>query len=140
MGNNVANEAEHAAQQDGFYDDLAGLHILLDDMYDECKEWDWDGFDAYPISELTLEYAHQFIELIPDGIPMPLVGCEPAGDITFEWYKNPDRVVSVNISDNGLVDYVTSMDREYFSGSLEIENHEFPEILLDMIKKMYATQ
>lgn len=137
MEENVPNVTENVTPYHEFYDDIAGLHILLDDMYDECKECNWDGYDAYPINELTLEYAHQFIELIPDEIPMPSVGCEPTGDITFEWYKGSDRDVVVSISDSGLVDYVTTIGKEYFSGSLDIENHEFPEILLDMIKKMY---
>jgi len=148
MEENVPNVAEsvtsnitsNVTPNHEFYDDIAGLHILLDDIYDECKEWGWDGYDAYPISESALIYSHTFIELIPDNIPMPIISCEPSGDITFEWYKKNDRTLIISVDNCGMISYIWCMGKTIESGDVMVEGGEFPEKLIEMIKVIYDAQ
>ncbi|MFH1421996.1 MAG: hypothetical protein ABIH42_04700 [Planctomycetota bacterium] len=70
----------------------------LYEVFDECSIRGWDGEDAEPISAETLQNAREILESFPLGIEPPEVGAEPDGAITLEWYKSPDRVISISIN------------------------------------------
>ena len=38
-------------------------------------------------------------------MPAPTIGVEPDGHITFEWYRDPGRVLSVSIGPDGDLHY-----------------------------------
>jgi hypothetical protein len=39
--------------------------------WEECKTPNWDGYDAFPVKEETLNYAYTFIQALPLGFPLP---------------------------------------------------------------------
>ena len=53
-------------------------------VWGECREPDWDGFHALPVSQDTLRNACLFLESPPLGFPVPSVGAEPDGHLTLE--------------------------------------------------------
>jgi hypothetical protein len=71
----------------------------------ECREANWDGYDAFPVEKETYATAYMLIESLPLGFPRPSIGAEPDGHLTLEWYKSPRRTLSVSVDPNGLLHY-----------------------------------
>ena len=81
-------QSEHFNQSVTFskqpaYDDLW-------DVWQECKEPNWDGYDAVPVDQETYRNAYLLIEALPLGGPLPSsVGAEPDGHLALEWHRHP---------------------------------------------------
>ncbi len=82
-----------------------GTFQQLYEVFEECSSEGWDGEQAKPISEEVLRYAERFLNSFPLGIEAPEIGVEPDGAITLEWYRSPNKVVSISINPNCWVYY-----------------------------------
>jgi hypothetical protein len=78
-----------------------GTFQQLYEVFKECSSEGWDGEHARPISIDVLECAISFLKSFPIGIEAPEIGAEPDGSITLEWYRSPNRVVSISINPDG---------------------------------------
>lgn len=58
------------------------------ELAEECSASNWDGYNAYPISEDSLKHAKRFIALLPDDISDPELACDPDGAVCFDWGDN----------------------------------------------------
>ena len=79
--------------------------IELYHLYDECKTEGWDGAEAIAVMEETFQLAYRFLQLLPLGIEIPSIIVEQDGQIAFEWYRSPNRVLSVSIDPNGYLHF-----------------------------------
>lgn len=81
----------------------------LANVWQECREPNWDGYNAKPVSQDALRNAYQFLESLfykPVRVAaLPSVGAEPDGDITLEWRRSGRRNLSVSISPDGNLHY-----------------------------------
>lgn len=77
----------------------------LSEVWYECREANWDGYQALPVEQETFHGAYTLIESLPLGFPRPSIGAEPDGHLTLEWYKSPRRCVSVSVAPDGLLHY-----------------------------------
>src|SRR5262245_30148697 len=77
----------------------------LCEVWNECREANWDGYDAHPVDQETYRAAYLLIESLPLGFPRPSIGAEPDGHLTLEWYKSPRRTLSVSVDPDGLLHY-----------------------------------
>ena len=59
------------------------------------REWTTAG--AKPVDETTFENAATFLKALPLGIIQPEISAHPDGEVEFEWFKSPDRVLTVSI-------------------------------------------
>ena len=80
-----------------------GTFQQLDEVFEECSSEGWDGERAKPISEEVLRCAERFLNSFPLGIEAPEIGAEPDGAITLEWYRSPNKVISISINPDGWV-------------------------------------
>jgi hypothetical protein len=87
--------------ENSIHDTIIELYLL----YDECKNDGWDGAEAMAVMEETFELAYRFLQLLPLGIETPSITVEPDGQIAFEWYRLPNRVLSVSIDPNGYLHF-----------------------------------
>jgi hypothetical protein len=71
----------------------------------ECAEPGWDGYDAQPVSEETLERVVAFLRALPESIPVPDLVPEPDGEVSVDWQRGPRRVFSVSIGPHGRLSY-----------------------------------
>ena len=78
-----------------------GTFQQLDEVFEECSSEGWDGERAKPISVEVLRCARGFLSSFPFGMEAPEIGAEPDGAITLEWYRSPNRVISVSIDGSG---------------------------------------
>lgn len=79
--------------------------IDFSDIETGCCVPGWDGYGGTPISPETIAQAKRFIDALPEEIPTPDIAGEADGDIGFEWYKSPRRLLSVSISAAGVLAY-----------------------------------
>lgn len=80
-------------------------HEELWEVWHECREPNWDSYDALPVEQETYQAAYTLIESLPLGFPRPSIGAEPDGHLTLEWYKSPRRTLSVSVDPDGLLHY-----------------------------------
>ena len=82
-----------------------GTFQQLFEVFEECSSDGWDGEQAKPISVEVLQNAERFLSSFPLGIEAPEVGAEPDGAITLEWYRSPNKVISISINPDGWMYY-----------------------------------
>jgi hypothetical protein len=82
-----------------------GTFQQLDEVFEECSSGGWDGERAKPISVEVLRNAERFLSSFPLGMEAPEVGAEPDGAITLEWYRSPNKVISISINPDGWIYY-----------------------------------
>jgi hypothetical protein len=80
-----------------------GTFQQLEEVFEECSSEGWDGERAKPISVEVLQCTRRFLSLFPLGIEAPEIGAEPDGSITLEWYRSPNKVVSISINPDDWV-------------------------------------
>ena len=77
----------------------------LEKIFEECSSEGWDGERAKTISKEVLQNARTFLESFPPGVEQPQIAAEPDGAISFEWYRSPEKVISVSVNPRGEVYY-----------------------------------
>lgn len=109
----------------------------LADVWDACREPDWDGHNALPVSQDTLRNTYSLLEALPPGFPTPSVGAEPDGQLTLEWHRSPRRTLSVSVSPEGDLHYAALFGpaRQY---GTEAFFSEVPETILNLIRRVSA--
>ena len=76
----------------------------------------------------VLEEAEKFRKSFPSDITEPVVAHEPDGQINFEWYVNPRRLLTVSVSESGTHYWAALIDESDPRGSYKF-NGNFPKIL-----------
>lgn len=109
----------------------------LNEVFEECSEEGWDGYDALPLTEEAFFAAIKLIKSLPVTVfPMPEVTPEPNGGIGFEWYKESRLVFVASVSGKSEIIYAglfgvnKTHGTEYFEDSL-------PSIILENLKRLY---
>jgi hypothetical protein len=99
------------------------------DVWDECREANWDGYDAYPVRQETYQAAYLLIESLPLGFPRPSIGAEPDGQITLEWYKSQRRCLSVSVDPDGFLHYAGLYGPNKRYGTMTFNGDEPTELI-----------
>lgn len=111
---------------------------LFDEMFEtveECRKTNWDGYGAQPIQDETYRFTYEFLTALPRDTPSPSMGAEPDGHLTVEWFRSPERTLSVSISADGdlhfsaLLGFTKAYGTEPFEG-------EVPKIISDLIHRV----
>ena len=84
---------------------VASVLAELRAVREECSAANWDGYDAFPVTEKTFAQSCRFVEALPPDSPMPDVGAEPDGAITLEWHHDPQRTLSISVHEDGGLHY-----------------------------------
>jgi hypothetical protein len=117
-----------------------GFPALPDELWtvwNECREANWDGYDALPVSEATFQNAHWLLESLPLGCPPPSVGAEPGGTLTFEWHRGRRRTLTMSVNDEGELHYAALLGPARQHGS-EVFNREIPPRIITLINEVCA--
>jgi len=96
----------------------------LNEVFEECSEEGWDGYDALPITEEAYFEAIKLIKSLPvTSFPMPEVTPVPNGKIGLEWYREKRQVFVASVSGRNEIVYAglfgvnKSHGTEYFGDS-----------------------
>lgn len=96
------------------------------EVWDECRQENWDGYHALPVERETYHRAYILIEGLPLGFPRPAISAQPDGQLTFEWYRSPTRTFSIGIDPDGFIHY---------AGLFGTEKHYGTVVMLDTLPK-----
>ena len=119
-------------REDGMFEELLKT-------FEECREPNWDGYGAQPVQEAAYYLTHQFLAALPPSTPAPSIGAEPDGHLTVEWYRSPERSLSVSISPDGDLHYAALLERKRICGT-ESFGARMPRVVADLIKRVEETQ
>lgn len=113
------------------------LRNELAEVWRECQQANWDGYDALPVSRDVLSYMYQFLEALPFGFPPPSINADPQGCLSVEWYRNPRRVLSVAVSDDGSLHYAALLGANKACGT-ETFDGDIPKNILNLVQRVYS--
>ena len=114
-----------------------GVFEELLKTFEECREPDWDGYGAQSVREETYHLAPQFLTALPRSTWAPSIGAEPDGQITVEWYRSPERTLSVSISPDGELHYAALLGSAKTYGT-EPFIGAVPKVVADLIHRVTA--
>lgn len=104
-------------------------------VYEDCRTHDWDGAGAEPVSTKTLEKAQEFLSALPSDIPDPEVGSDPDGEVSFDWFAEPDWGVAIALNANGRLSYAAVFGASRAHGT-ERFREEIPQPLLQILRRL----
>jgi hypothetical protein len=107
----------------------------LDEVYEQCRNLRGDLHGTEAVKPQTLQHARAFIEALPPEYPLPSVGAEPDGYVTFEWYRATNWLLSVSVSPEGTLYWAALLGNEDPRGSSRFEG-EVPETILYWIGRV----
>ena len=81
----------------------------LEKIFEECSSDGWDGERAKPVSKEVLRNALIFFESLPPSVELPQIAAEPDGAVSLEWYRSPEKVVSVSVNPGGRLYYAAAI-------------------------------
>jgi hypothetical protein len=137
VGKQIAEGCKQLLKSNSFG---AGVRVATEELQDvanECSSIGWDGYGAAPVKQETVRQAKCLLNALPLGMAAPSVGAEPDGQITFEWYQSPRRILSISVSPDGdlhyaaLLGYRKSYGTEPFFG-------EIPSAVLELVRRVVS--
>jgi len=114
----------------------SALHDELGTVWQDCREPNWDGFGAMPVSNDMRQEARALLESFPLGFPSPSIGAEPDGSLTLEWHRSPRRTLSVSITPDGNLHFAALVGPNRVYGT-EAFFGEVPDSILGLIRRVY---
>ena len=84
---------------------LSRLEDKIDEVFWECRSENWDGYGASPVTEETVRQAKKLVKSLPDTNPSPSIGADPDGEISFDWYVDPNWNLTLSIGGTGRVSF-----------------------------------
>ena len=104
-------------------------------VFEECRQANWDGFGAVPASVRVFQLAYEFLEALPLGTAAPSIGAEPDGHITLDWYHSPRHTLSISVSPEGELHYAALIGASKAYGT-EPFFGEVPKEIMDLIRRV----
>jgi hypothetical protein len=117
-----------------------GIGNVFEELYDVAASAalpNWDGYGGLPVTQESYLRAYCFLDSLPLGMPLPSIGVDPDGQLTFEWYRNPRRTLSVSVSAEGDLHYAALVGRKKEFGT-EVFIGEFPERFITLVGQVCA--
>jgi hypothetical protein len=109
----------------------------LENLFKECSDEGWDGYEASPITEDAYLEARKLIGNLPINLRMPEVVPEPSGEIGLEWSRGKDRVFVVSLSGKNEIAYAGLFGINKVHG-VEYFGDAIPSTILENIRRLYA--
>ena len=103
--------------------------------FKECREPNWGNGHRSTRSRRDLRFSSSILDGFTANTPVPSIGTEPDGHITVEWYRSPQRTLSVSISPDGELHYAALLGAERICGT-ETFRARMPQVLSDLIARI----
>jgi hypothetical protein len=118
-----------------------GYGGLLLDIYRwklEAMDAGWDGYEAAPVTESSVQNAIGFIRALGLGRHGAAVSPDPDGSFAFEWFKGPDWQVSVTVGNDGVLYWAAIFGETRSFGKAPFRGRIDPKLLelIDQVSTM----
>ena len=147
IGKLYKKEMDHYQEPISISQPVKELYEVLDEVYNECSEPDWDGYGALPVTEANLDVAKRFIELLSgyvnklinpsSRIEIPDILAEPSGEIGFEWRKGTRSIFIVSVDSRNTMSYAGIFGGNKIHGT-EYFGDNIPQIIIDSLNRLYS--
>lgn len=110
----------------------------LENIFEECSSDGWDGERAKPVSKEVLQNASIFFESLPPSVELPQIAAEPDGAVSLEWYRSPEKVVSVSVNPGGQLYYAAAIGERRRHGKESASSgvsEELPALIAEVVGK-----
>jgi hypothetical protein len=77
----------------------------------------WDGYDALPINEGSIQMASTFARLLPSEVALPEIFVENDGEVAFEWCGGRRRIFTISFAPDGKVRFSGLFNHDKWSGT-----------------------
>jgi len=77
----------------------------FEDLFLDCREANWDGYDAEPVSNEAFVRADNFLRECLKSFPPPSPSVIPSGSLTFEWVVSHNRRFMVSVGKGDKISY-----------------------------------
>lgn len=111
------------------------LREELAEVWEECREPDWDAYNALAVSWDSVVNAQRLLLALPLGTKWPSIGAIPSGNISLEWHHSRRRSLTVTVSPDGDLHYAALLGPGRTCGT-EPFFDEVPQIILDLIARV----
>jgi len=71
----------------------------------EAQTDDWDHAGSRRSEPSTLDYADQFLQLLPSNVLLPEVCVDTDGEVLFEWDYGPRQILTVSVGRDGTLSF-----------------------------------
>jgi hypothetical protein len=112
----------------------------LHELFAECSEKNWDGYNANPISIGTFEEAKNILAQIPSSFPRPDITPEPDGGVGLEWYKEPNMIFIVSVNGNHIIHYAGLFGQNNETHGKECFTGAIPEVIIGNLVRLFPKQ
>jgi hypothetical protein len=106
----------------------------LEEVASEAGIRDWDGHGAIPVSAMAVEHTIRLLSALPTNIPAPEIAADPDGEISLDWYRSPDWVVSISVGARGELSFAARFGRSRVRG-IEEGMNGLPAPVLGQIER-----
>jgi hypothetical protein len=117
--------------QEAMRNSTLGHQEALDELWqvwNECRQRNWDGHEAWPVEQDTYTAAYTLISSLP-------LGADPDGQLTLEWHKSPRRTLSVSVDPNGFLHYAGLFGSSKRYGTLTLYSSA-PDELIELVRDL----
>ena len=109
----------------------------LEEVFIECLNVGWDGYDARPLSIAAFTDARNFIRLLPTNISAPEIVPEPAGGIGLEWISPNSGRFIISFDGSGTYAYAGIYNSGARVRGIELMSDSFPKELNNFIARLF---
>jgi hypothetical protein len=108
----------HVAPKNSVTIDLLRVDRLasLEEVWLTARHKNWDGANAEPVSAATFRKSRAFLQALPLTFETPEISVHPDGEVEFEWYRSPERVLTLAIGPEGHVSFAAIVNGTSTSG------------------------
>jgi hypothetical protein len=112
---------------------------IREELYELVSEYghdDWDGYGAKKVDWETISVAYDFLMALPKDLSYPEIDADTQGEVSFEWYRSPRRLLTVKVNKQGEITFAGlfgPLDKSYGS---KFFNNKVPDELVGLIRKV----
>ena len=115
---------------------LSQVRSLLFETFYECREPNWDGYDAQGISEKAYFEAVKLLEFLPPYLPLPEIVPEPTGELGFEWQSEKNFVYVISVGGHQQITYAGMFGQGNETHGTENFTGTIPRIIIEHILRV----
>ncbi|MGH8226510.1 MAG: hypothetical protein ACREU3_01180 [Steroidobacteraceae bacterium] len=130
----LVQSEEHARKVATDWRPLA--NALIEELADECREPNWDGYGANAVDTAAKAQAQRFVDLLPHRLPAPDPVPDPDGEIALTWDFGPGHILTIAIGADGTLTYAGLLGGGVKRHGVERLGATIPKAILQALEEL----